>query len=172
MKRVLLVLSICVLGALAFGMSSSADGPKIINGHVFGSTPNITIRGVEAGAAPWVVKNGKAQLSPNGRLRVRVKGLLIDEGTLASGDPVPDNLVGTVATVTTVHAALTCGGPGGGTPFTITPTDGVPIGADGDFEIDEDVLVPSVCAQPIVLIRIGTPAAPGPWIAASELPGD
>ena len=172
MKRVLLVLSICVLAALASGMSSSADGPKIINGHVFGSTPNITIRGVEAGAAPWVVKNGKAQLSPNGRLRVRVKGLLIDEGRLASGDPVPDNLVGTVATVTTVHAALTCGGPGGGTPFTITPTDGVPIGADGDFEIDEDVSVPSVCAQPIVLIRIGTPAAPGPWIAASELPGD
>lgn len=172
MKRVFLIFSMCVSVALGFGMISSADGPKVINNHVFGSTPNIIIRDVAAGAAPWVVKNGKAQLSPNGRLRVRVKGLLIGEGALANGNPVPANLIGTVATVTTVHAALTCGGPGGGTPFTITPTDGVPIDSNGDFEIDEEVSIPPVCAQPIVLIRIGTPDAPGPWIAASELPGD
>jgi len=109
-------------------------------------------------------------LDSNGRIVVRVKGLVIGAGALANGDTVPANLVGTVATVTTVHAALTCGGPGGGVPFTITPTDGVPIDSDGDFEIDAQVSIPSACAQPIILIRIGTPAAPGPWIAASELP--
>lgn len=172
MKRFVIALSMCVSVALASGTIYSASGPKIVNSHVFGSTPNITIRGVLAGGAPWVVKNGKAQLSPNGRLRVRVKGLLIGDGALASGDPVPPSLVGTVATVTTVHAALTCGGPGGGAPFTITPTEGVPIDSNGDFEIDEEVSIPEVCAQPIILIRIGTPAAPGAWIAASELPGD
>ena len=172
MKRFVLALSMCLSVALGSATVSSADGPKVINNHVFGSTPNITIRGVDAGGAPWVVKNGKAQLSPNGRLRVRVKGLLIGEGALANGNPVPDNLVGTVAGITMVHAALTCGGPGSGTPFTITSTDAVPIGANGDFDIDEEVTIPSVCAQPIILIRIGLPADSGPWIAASELPGE
>ena len=162
----------CVLVALGSASVFSADGPKVLNNHVFGSTPNITIRGVDAGGAPWVVKNGKVQLRPNGRLIVRVKGLVIGEGALANGNPVPANLIGTVAGITTVHAALTCGGPGGGTPFTITPTDGVPISPDGDFEIDAEISIPDGCAQPIVLIRIGVPATPGPWIAASELPGD
>jgi len=172
MKRLLLALSMCVSIALGSAAISSADGPKVINNHVFGSTPNITIRGVLSGGAPWVVKNGKAQLSPDGHLRVRVKGLVIGEGALANGNPVPANLIGTVAGVTTVHAALTCGGPGGGTPFTITSTEGVPLNSDGDFEIDAELEIPSVCAQPILLIRIGSPATPGPWIAASELPGD
>ena len=171
MKRILLALSIFVLVPLASATISAADGPKVINGHAFGSTPNITIRGVVSGGAPWVVDNGKIQLDPSGRLRVRIRGLVIGEGALANGNPVPANLVGTVATVTTVHAALTCGGPGNGVPFTITPTDGVPISSAGDFEIDAQLVIPAVCAQPIVLIRIGTPAAPGPWIAASELPG-
>ncbi|MFY9608139.1 MAG: hypothetical protein WAU45_05920 [Blastocatellia bacterium] len=172
MKRFALALSMFVLIPFASATSSAAKGPKIINSHAFGSTPNITIRGVLSGGAPWEVKNGKVTLDPEGRLRVRVKGLVIAEGALASGDPVPDSLVGTVATVTTVHAALTCGGPGGGVLFTITPTGGVPIASNGDFDIDEEILIPTVCAQPIVLIRIGTPEMPGPWIAASELPGE
>jgi hypothetical protein len=172
MKRFVLALSMCVSIVLASAAISSADGPKVINNHVFGSTPNVTIRGVLAGAAPWVVKNGKAQLSPDGHIRVRVKGLVIGEGALANGEPVPESLIGTVATVTTVHAALTCGGPGGGTAFTITSTDAVPINSKGDFEIDAELEIPSVCAQPIILIRIGSAAAAGPWIAASELPGD
>jgi hypothetical protein len=172
MRRFALVLSMFVLIPFASATSSSAKGPKIINSHAFGSTPNITIRGVLAGGAPWEVKNGKVTLDSSGRLKVRVKGLVIAEGALANGEPVPSNLVGTVTTVTTVHAALTCGGPGGGVPFTITPTDGVPIDSDGDFEIDAEVLIPSVCEQPIVLIRIGPPETPGAWIAASELPGE
>lgn len=148
----------------------SADGPKIINTHPFGSTPNIMIRSVISGGAPWVVKNGKVKLDPNGHLVVRVKGLLITDGALASGDPVPPALVGTTATVTMVHAALTCGGPGGGVPFTITPTDAVPLSTNGDFDISADLILPEICAQPIVLIRIGDPESPGPWIAASRLP--
>ncbi|HSB12369.1 MAG TPA: hypothetical protein VLM38_22975 [Blastocatellia bacterium] len=169
MKRIASLLIVPLFLLVAFATNSSADGPKIINAHAFGSTPNITIRGVASGGAPWVVRNGKIQLDPSGRLRVRIKGLLITEGALSNGNPVPDSLVGTVATVTTVHAALTCGG--GGAPFTITPTDGVTISPEGDVDIDAQISIPSVCAQPIVLIRIGTPAEPNAWIAASELPG-
>lgn len=169
MRRIGLFLPLAFL-LLASSSIFSADGPKIINEHVFGSTPNIMIRSVLSGGAPWVVKNGKAKLDPNGRLVVRVKGLLITDGALASGDPVPSALVGTTATVTMVHAALTCGGPGGGVPFTITPTDAVPLSSNGDFDIVAELMLPQVCSQPIVLIRIGDPESPGPWIAASRLP--
>src|SRR4026209_1758936 len=96
MTRFVFALTLCLSVALASATFSSADGPKVINNHVFGSTPNVTIRGVVAGGAPWVVKNGKAQLSPDGQLRVKVKGLVIGEGALANGNPVPDSLVGTI----------------------------------------------------------------------------
>ncbi len=172
MKRFALALSIFVLIPLASVTVSSAAGPKIINAQVFGNTPNITIRGVSAAGAPWVVKNGKITLEQNGHLRVRVKGLVIIDGALANGNPVPPNLVGTTGGVLMVHAALTCGGPGDGVPFTITPTDGVPLDSNGNFEIDAEISIPNVCTQPIVLIRTGTPESPGGWIAASELPGD
>ena len=169
MKRIALTLSLFLFLPLASATKAVADGPKVLNTHVFGSTPNITIRTVPSGGAPWIVDNGKVQLDPDGRLRVRVKGLVITSGALANGNPVPDTLVGTTAGVTMVHAALTCGGPGGGVPFTITSTDAVPLSPAGDFEIDTHISIPSVCAQPILLIRIGTPASPGPWIAASSL---
>ena len=170
MRRIILSLSLVAL-LFVFPSSFFANGPKIINSHVAGSVPNVTVRGVVSGGAPWVVKNGKIQLDSDGHLLVRVKGLLIVDGALANGAPVPPELVGTVATVTTVHAALTCGGPGGGVPFTITPTEGVPLSPTGDFEIDAELSLPTVCAQPIVLIRIGSPTSPGPWIAASEISG-
>ncbi|HWO03120.1 MAG TPA: hypothetical protein VNS63_28015 [Blastocatellia bacterium] len=169
MKRFALALSIFML--IPLSAVTASKGRKVINAQAFGSTPNITIRGVVSGGAPWVLKNGKITLDTNGRLKARVRGLVIGDGALANGNPVPPNLIGTVAGITTVHAALTCGGPGGGVPFTITPTDGVPIDAAGNFQIDAQITVPTVCAQPIVLIRIGAPAANGPWIAASELPG-
>jgi hypothetical protein len=172
MKRFALALPMFSLVFLASATVFSKEGPKVVNANAFGSTPNITIRTVPSGAAPWVVDNGRIQLSPSGKLKVQIKGLVIGEGALASGDPVPPSLVGTVATVTMVHAALTCGGPGGGTPFTVTSTDAVPISSSGDVEITDHLTIPSVCAQPIVLIRIGAAgAAAGPWIAASELPG-
>jgi hypothetical protein len=170
MKRTILILSSVLLLGLGSVSIGFADGPKVVNEAIVGSTPNIMIRSVISGAAPWVVKNGRARLDPSGHLKIKVKGLLIAAGALANGEAVPAPIIGTVATVTTVHAALTCGGPGGGVPFTITPTDGVPIGPNGDFEIDANLALPVVCSQPIILIRIGTPEEPGPWIASTTLP--
>jgi hypothetical protein len=70
-----------------------------------------------------------------------------------------------------VAATLTCGGPGGGTPFTLTDTAAVPLSEHGDFEIDEDIDVPMDCDRPILLIRIATEqdmqTVLGPFIAVS-----
>jgi hypothetical protein len=167
MKRFAVVLSLFVLLLLASVVNSAADGPKLLNAHVVGSTPNVTIRSVVSGGAPWVVQEGKAQVDPSGNIRVRVKGLLIAAGALANGEPVPPALVGTVGPVTSVHAALTCGGPGGGVPFTITSTDAVPLSPAGDFQINAHVMLPTTCDRPILLIRIGEASAGGPFIASA-----
>jgi hypothetical protein len=167
MKRITQILPLIVF--LVFPSAFSASGPKVLNTELAGSVPNVMVRSVNSGGAPWVVKTGKVKLDADGYLVVRGKGLLIGDGALANGAPVPANLIGTVATVTMVHAALTCGGPGGGVPFTITSTEAVPLSPEGDFEINADLAVPSVCSQPIILIRGGTPASPGAYIAASPL---
>jgi len=149
---------------------SSADGPKVLNAHVVGSTPNITIRSVPSGPAPWVVQEGKAQVDSNGNVKIRVRGLLIGSGALANGDPVPAVLVGTVGPVTMVLAALTCGGPGGGVPFTITETPAVTLSPQGNFMIRAHITLPTKCDRPIILIRagtLGTPASGGPFIASA-----
>jgi len=167
MRSFILALPLFLFLLVGSVMPSSADGPKLLNAHVVGATPNITIRTVVSGSAPWVVQEGKAQVDPNGNLRVRVRGLLIASGVLANGNPVPAALVGTTGPVTSVHAALTCGGPGGGVPFTITHTNAVPLSPQGDFRINAHLTLPTTCDRPILLIRIGEPDAGGPFIASA-----
>src|SRR5262249_30688680 len=158
-----------LLLVLGSSVQSSGRGPKVLNADVEGATPNVTIRSVTAGAAPWVVQEGNASVDQNGRFRVRVRGLLIAPGALANGNPVPANLVGTTAGITLVHAALGCGGPGGGVPFTFTSTDAVTLDSHGNFVIDQTVPgLPSPCDRPILLIRIGDPSANGAFIAATD----
>jgi len=153
-----------ILGSITL---SSADGPKGLNAHVVGSTPLVTIRGVMSGGAPWVVQEGKATVDSNGNIKIRVKGLLIGSGVLDSGAPVPQNVVGTVGPVTNVFASLTCGGAGGA-PFMIFNTAAVPLSSNGSFKINAQITLPATCDRPIILIRAGTPAAPGPFIALAE----
>lgn len=167
MKRFALSLPLFLFLFLGLVAPSSADGPKVLDAHVVGATPNITIRSVASGGAPWVVQEGKAQVDPNGNVRVRVRGLLIGNGALASGDPVPANLVGTTGPVTSVHAALTCGGPGSGTPFTIIHTDAVSLSPQGNFKISAHITLPTTCDRPILLIRAGDSTAGGPFIASA-----
>src|SRR5262249_19884295 len=168
MRSFLLAVPLVLLLILGSAVRSAADGPKVLNAPVVGATPNVTIRTVTAGAAPWVVQEGKAMVDPSGRVRVRVRGLLIAAGALANGDPVPASLIGTVGPVTMVSAALTCGGPGGGVPFTITTTNAVPINAHGDFSINARITLPTTCDRPILLIRIGDATAGGPFIALAQ----
>jgi hypothetical protein len=120
-----------------------------------------------SGPAPWVVQEGKAQVDPNGNVKIRVKGLLIGSGVLATGAPVPADLVGTVGPVIIVHAALTCGGAGGA-PFMIINTPTVPLSPQGNFKINAHITLPTTCDRPIILIRAFGPDVGGPFIASAE----
>jgi hypothetical protein len=109
------------------------------------------VRGVNPGA-PWRIASLEAEVSPNGQIRVKGRGLL-----LASG-----NGIGTNAGQS-VHASLFCGPANGFTEHDSTLT-GVALAADGDFRIDDllSPALPASCDTPVLLIR----NAGGVWFAA------
>jgi hypothetical protein len=107
--------------------------------------------GAAAGNVPWALRSGEAQLHRDGRLSVRIRGLLIPSGQFA----------GTTGPVKTVSASLYCAA-------NITPvgTSGsVPLSSDGDARIMTTVTLPSKCQIPALLIHPN--GALGAYIATS-----
>jgi hypothetical protein len=116
----------------------------------------ITIDGVPAAGAAWVVDRGsKASIHDHGKLDVRVRGLLLT-GTGTSAD-------GTTGPVKQVVASLACANGDTAT------TPAVPLSARGDARIRDHIKVPADCLAPVVLVRISGLAAADPWIAATGL---
>jgi|SRR5215831_10007159 len=129
------------------GHSEGSKGGSFKSG-VIGSTPGLTIGGVPSGGAPWVVRNGKATLTPSGELELEVKGLLISAGTAA----------GTTGPVTQIAASLVCGGSGG---MVVATTPAVNLSPAGDAEVEAKITPPIPCFGTIILVRVaglnGTP---------------
>ena len=102
-----------LIGAITiFAFSGLADdghrNNSTFEASVIGSNPGLGVGGINSGGAPWVVREGHASISPDGRIQVEVQGLL-----LASS--------GTTGPVTMVGATLVCGGTGG-TPAAVANT--------------------------------------------------
>jgi hypothetical protein len=119
-----------------------------------GTSPNVNrnvVRGVNPPGQIWRIADLNAEISVDGRIRVSGKGLL-----LAGGNAIGSNAGQSVFATLICEAAA---------PFTLhnTALTGVPLGQDGDFEID-DVLTPapSGCSSPVLLIR----NVAGAWFAA------
>jgi hypothetical protein len=110
------------------------------------------VRGVQPPGQIWVIADLKADVRTDGSIKVRGKGLL-----LAGGNGIGGNANQSVFATLICEAAA---------PFVLhnTTLTGVPLEADGDFQID-DVLSPpppTPCASPVLLIRnLG-----GAWFAA------
>jgi hypothetical protein len=95
-----------------------------------------TLHGVKAGAAPWVLKRGTFRLLGNGRVVVKIRGLVIPE-------------LGTPGPVKTVAASLHCGNET--TAAASTPS--VSISEAGDATIVSRVGLPASCQTPAALIE-------------------
>jgi hypothetical protein len=114
------------------------------------------VRGVNPPGQIWVIAGLAADVSSDGRIRARGRGLLLGGG----------NGIGTNANQS-VMATLICEAAA---PFTLRNTALVPLEANGDFRID-DVLDPAPldgCASPVLLIRNGG----GAWFAAGIVKSD
>src|SRR4051812_10295785 len=111
------------------------------------------VRGINPAGQIWVISDFKADVKVDGRIRVDGRGLLLGGG----------NAIGTNGNAS-VFATLICEATPPFTQFSTNNT-GVPLAANGDFEID-DVLAPAPpaqCGSPVLLIRV-TPS--GAWFAA------
>ncbi len=113
---------------------------------------NTTVRGVAPAGQIWVIRELRADVRPDGSIRVDGRGLLLGAG----------NNIGLNGNAS-VFATLICEAAA---PFVQrnTTITGVPLEANGDFRID-DVLTPAPageCASPVLLIRN---ASNGGWFA-------
>jgi hypothetical protein len=111
------------------------------------------IRGVNGGGVPWQIDRGRGDLSSDGRLKIRVEGLVL----VSSGqNPVP--------MFRGVVNCLTPASPDVGVNLATAP---VPASSDGDATIKATVDLPDPCVAPIVFVTSGTGAPPGSWFAAT-----
>jgi hypothetical protein len=109
------------------------------------------VRGVNPPGQIWVIADLRANVTQDGSIKVRGKGLLLGGG----------NGIGSNAGQS-VFATLICEAVA---PFILHNTNpaGVPLEPNGDFRIDDALTPqPGVCASPVLLIRnLG-----GAWFAA------
>jgi hypothetical protein len=146
------------------GHNNNNNNNNSFQSGVIGSATGMTIGGVTSAGAPWVVSQGQASISGNGRIHVEVQGLLLAVGA-------PANLVGTTGPVAMVGATLVCGGSGGAVvPEAVAVTPSA-LSLAGNAEIDQDVTLPAACFGPVVLVRIfsATSGQLGSFIAVTGL---
>jgi hypothetical protein len=117
--------------------------------------------GISAGTTPWTTTQGRAQVNlQTGAASFEVEGLVLNGG----------NNSGTPGRVDQVEGSLICNS--GTTDETISTTSPVPLSSTGNAEFSGNIgTVPSSCANPLFLIRIGPdlPAANERWIATGAV---
>ncbi len=123
--------------------------------------PANPIRGVAGGGFPWVIASAKGELKADGKLEVRVRGLVLDN------HPVQGNTNPSA----TFRAIVSCLTISDGAVATVNVSTGnFPATATGDAKIEEQVSLPSPCVAPIVFV--GPPQAPGAaprWFAVTGI---
>jgi hypothetical protein len=171
-SRVHLVAGVAlVLGSLAAGTAGVAIAKSHNDGDVLradtlfpvdkpftGSAAN-AIRGVTGAGAPWVIGDSDVRLRADGRLKVEFEGLVIapnGPAAVAGTNPVPVMKI-TVSCVSTDAA-------GAATTMNAS-TEGFPVDAAGNGEIETMVSLPHPCVAPIIFVANNNAA--GAWFAVT-----
>jgi len=162
-RAFVLLLGLLAVGAVAVQSTAARDegspGKDVLEFDVM--TPVVTpftgtthpIRGVNGGGVPWQIERGRGHLSSDGRLKIRVEGLVL----VSSGqNPVP-MFRGVVNCLTTESPDL-------GVNLATAP---VPASTEGDATIKATVELPDPCVAPIVFVTSGTGPPPGNWFATT-----
>ena len=159
---------VCLLCAGTLAMSVWADdggrnnnnnnnGNGNFEGTLIGSSPGQHVAGVASGGAPWMIAESEFNVNSNGQIQVQVQGLLISSGAAAN----------TVGPVTMVAAALVCG------DVVAAATPSVPLSSHGNATMQGNILIPSPCIAPAVLLEVtqttGGPLAAPIFIAVNAL---
>jgi hypothetical protein len=162
-RAFVLLLSLLAVGAVVVQSTAARDesspGKDVLEFDVmspvvapFTGTAH-PIRGVNGGGVPWQIDRGRGNLTSEGRLKIRVEGLVL----VSTGQNPIQMFRGVVNCLTTVS-------PDQGVNISTAP---VPASLDGDATIKATVELPDPCVAPIVFVTSGTGQAPGNWFAAT-----
>ena len=164
-RAVVLLLSLLAVGAVVVQSTAARDegspGKDVLEFDVmspvvapFTGTAH-PIRGVNGGGVPWRIDRGRGNLTSDGRLKIKVEGLVL----VSTGQNPIQMFRGVVNCLTTAS-------PDVGVNLATAP---VPASSDGDATIRATVDLPDPCVAPIVFVTSGTGQAPGNWFAATGL---
>lgn len=152
MKKVLAVGALPLLFAIASlaGENFLPQNNNVISwarlvGVITGPGASNTVAGIASGTTPWTTSSGSAIVHSTGQAAFSITGLV-----LVGGDSS-----GTPGKVTSVKGTLVCNP--GGTDQVILDTPAVPLNEQGDAHFAgslEGGSLPSVCGNPIFLIRV------------------
>jgi hypothetical protein len=148
-----LALAFGLLAVLVAGTGTAVAGSggahKIVDTRLVGvPNPPVTIAGVNGAGHAWTLDKGNAKLFSDGRVNLRVKGLvLFPEGTQPAAN---------------VRVAVSCNG--GATASDIVRSDPVPLSQpDGDMHFNDRLTLPSPCFAPVIFVT----STAGNWFAVS-----
>jgi hypothetical protein len=108
----------------------------------------------------WKLKSGKVSLGKNGKLKVEVKGLVLNDVTVGEYNGTPDG-------VDAVAAAVICHGPSGAA--VAAQTEPVPLAQNGNAKVSAMVSLPNGCIGPVVVLRERYEGKIGGWLAATGM---
>jgi hypothetical protein len=172
MKKAFLVTLVMVLALSAFWAAggvtkASADESKLLEFNSMIGLPRPytgtanAIRGVPGGGLPWVIAFGKGKVSPEGKVDVKVKGLVFDPNDQA----VIDRGLAGINTVPNFKVIISClSKDADGNPITVNVSTGLfPADSEGNAHIKDTVVLPQPCIAPILFVT----SPGGAWFAAT-----
>jgi hypothetical protein len=149
-RAIRLSLATVLLGALTIGSVApvGAGGPKILDASMTGiPVAGMSLDGIAGGGVAWVLDSGNAKLFADGRLQVRVDGLVL---VTTHENPVPMG-----------RAIVTCGN------VAVASSAAVPFSRPGgDAQIATRVNLPHPCLAPAVFFA-GVTANGDRWFAVT-----
>lgn len=108
----------------------------------------------------WKLKSGKVRLGKDGKLKVEVKGLVLNDVTVGEYNGTPDG-------VDAVAAAVICHGPSGAA--VAAQTAAVPLAQNGNAKVVATLSLPNGCVGPVVVLRERYEGKIGGWLAATGM---
>ncbi len=108
----------------------------------------------------WKLKSGQVRLDSEGKLKVEVKGLVLNDTSVGEYNGTPDG-------VDAVAAAVIC--HSSGVAKVVAQTEPALLSKSGDAKFDAKVSLPNGCAGPVVVLRERYEGKIGGWLAGSGI---
>ena len=117
------------------------------------------IRGVNGGGLPWIIRVGKGEVKSDGRIELKVRGLVLADDPAV---PPARRLTNPIPNFRAVVSCLTVDAAGAAATVNVTTGD-FPASVAGDSDIEAAIDLPSPCIAPIVFVT----SPGGAWFAAT-----